>query len=188
MEITAPLTDSVVRIRATDGRVIGAGFLVSDRHVLTCAHVVAQALGLPETVPDAPTDELRLDFPLVRPGQPIGARVVGWRPVPPAGAEVADGGTDIAVLELEADRPRGSRPVRLVSVDALWDHTFRAFGFPGGHDNGVWASGRLLAGTGFGVSLASALGALATRAGVPLDEPAGGGTRGFCICMPQYLM
>jgi hypothetical protein len=40
------LEASLVRIYTTDGRVIGAGFLVSEWHIITCAHVVAGSLGL----------------------------------------------------------------------------------------------------------------------------------------------
>ncbi len=35
------LEASLVRIHTADGRVVGAGFLVGERHILTCAHVVA---------------------------------------------------------------------------------------------------------------------------------------------------
>jgi hypothetical protein len=41
------LEASLVRIRTADSRVVGAGFLVGEHHILTCAHVVSQALGLP---------------------------------------------------------------------------------------------------------------------------------------------
>src|SRR4249919_773474 len=34
---------SLVRIRTVDGGVIGAGFLVGEQQILTCAHVVSQA-------------------------------------------------------------------------------------------------------------------------------------------------
>ncbi len=37
---------SLVRIHTKAGGVAGAGFLVGERHILTCAHVIAQALGL----------------------------------------------------------------------------------------------------------------------------------------------
>src|SRR5205085_2176204 len=39
----------------------------------------------------------------------------------------------------------GTAVVRLVVAEDLWDHTFRAFGFPNYHDQGVWASGKLRA-------------------------------------------
>ena len=123
---------SIVRIRALDGRAVGAGFLVADRQVLTCAHVVATALGLPENTPETPQDEVHLDFPLVAPAHIVTARVIHWQPE-----------SDVAGLELEDDPPAGARPVRLVTAKDLWGHAFRAFGFPTGYDDGVWASGVL---------------------------------------------
>jgi hypothetical protein len=41
--MTERLKQSLVCIRAEDRRIIGYGFLVSGREVLTCAHVVDQA-------------------------------------------------------------------------------------------------------------------------------------------------
>ena len=72
----AQLEFSVVRVRAASGRTIGAGFLVAARQVLTCAHVVAQALGLPDDTLETPQDEVLLDFPLVVPGRVLTARVI----------------------------------------------------------------------------------------------------------------
>ncbi len=40
------LDASLVHIRTPEGRVGGAGFLVGEQQILTCAHVVSQALGL----------------------------------------------------------------------------------------------------------------------------------------------
>ncbi|GAK49823.1 peptidase S1 and S6, chymotrypsin/Hap [Candidatus Moduliflexus flocculans] len=40
---------------------VGAGFLVSPRYLLTCAHVVEAALGLPKYAPDAPTQRVEFD-------------------------------------------------------------------------------------------------------------------------------
>jgi hypothetical protein len=34
------------------GGIVGAGLLVGQRQILTCAHVVAQALGLPDDTPE----------------------------------------------------------------------------------------------------------------------------------------
>jgi hypothetical protein len=42
-------------------------------------------------------------------------------------------------------RRQGPELRALLIVDELWRHEFRTFGFPIGHDDGVWASGRLLA-------------------------------------------
>ena len=136
--MTTQLESSIVRIRAANDRTIGAGFLVGEKQVLTCAHVVAEALGLPDDTLETPQAEVRLDFPLVAPEQRLTARVVCWQPAR------SDGSGDVAGLELMGDPPAGASPVRLVKAEEPWGHPFRAFGFPAGFDNGVWASGRML--------------------------------------------
>jgi hypothetical protein len=130
--MTEQIELSVVRIRAPEGRTVGAGFLVAEGQVLTCAHVIATALGLPEDAPQTPQAEVHLDFPLVAPARILTARVIHWQP-----------GSDVAGLELDGDPPTDARPVRLVTAKDLWGHAFRAFGFPAGYDDGVWASGVL---------------------------------------------
>jgi energy-coupling factor transporter ATP-binding protein EcfA2 len=129
---------SIVRIRRVDRTVVGAGFLVDERHIFTCAHVVTQALDLPEDVPEAPQAQLWLDFPLVAPKKLLTAEVVHWQP------RQEDETGDIAVLRLQADPPDGSEAARLAEAEDFWNHPFRAFGYPVGQDDGVWATGRLL--------------------------------------------
>ena len=131
--MTRSLNSAVVRIRAADSQVVGAGFLVAERQVLTCAHVVAQALGLPDSALEMPQAEAHLDFPLVAPGRILTARVIHWQLE-----------SDVAGLELDVEPPTGTQPTRLVTANDLWAHAFRAFGFPAGYDNGVWTSGRML--------------------------------------------
>ena len=86
------LEASLVRIHTADGHVVGAGFLVGERHILTCAHVVAGALGLIDDTPEKPQAPVSLDVPQVALGQLLTARVVLWRPPLP------DGDDDIAGL------------------------------------------------------------------------------------------
>ena len=80
-----PLEASLVRIHTPDGRVVGAGFLVGEQHILTCAHVVAGALGLADDASEKPQASVSLDVPRVAPGQFLTARVVMWRPPLPEG-------------------------------------------------------------------------------------------------------
>lgn len=134
------LRTSIVRIYGRYGRIVGMGFLVIDREILTCAHVIAQALGIPEDMPEQPIEEIRLDFPLMTPKKILTARVVLWDPV----ATSWKTGQDIAVLKLEKDIPHNVQAISLIKSDELWGHTFRAFGFPAAYDDGVWTSGRLL--------------------------------------------
>jgi hypothetical protein len=72
------LKTSIVRIRAADGAVAGAGCLIAERHVLTCSSVVARSLSLAVIPADAPQSAISLDFPLLNPALPLAARVVFW--------------------------------------------------------------------------------------------------------------
>jgi WD40 repeat protein len=131
--VTTSLESAVIRIYTADGVIVGAGFLVSEFHVITCAHVIADALDLPHDTRNTPQAELNLDFPLVAPNQTLTGQVVHWEPT-----------VDVAVMELTNERPVDAKPLRLFSTDDFWGHPFRAFGFPKDYDNGVWASGRML--------------------------------------------
>lgn len=61
---------SIVRIFMKDEAIpVGAGFLISEKHVLTCAHVVAQALDFSPSSSNMPTTNILLDFPRIDPKQ-----------------------------------------------------------------------------------------------------------------------
>jgi hypothetical protein len=103
--MTKQLITSTVRIFATNGAVIGAGFLVSNRHILTCAHVVAQALDLPTDTKIAPATPIHMDFPLIAPRKIFTAKVICWQPMQIDLTIILENGEDIAVLELETTPP-----------------------------------------------------------------------------------
>lgn len=135
------LEPSIVRIYSATGKVQGAAFRISDKHLLTCAHVVGQALGIARITKEMPLAEITVDFPLVAAGERLIARVVRWQPEIPELSDIPVGERDIAIMELNSDAPAGSFPTRLVATDNYWGHSFRACGFPQAHDEGVWASG-----------------------------------------------
>ena len=138
MEMTLLLQASAVRIfDHPDGLVVGAAFLADTGVVLTCAHVIASALGIAETASTCPKELITLDFPLVAPRHWLTARVLRWVPVQP------DGSGDIAVLRLENPAPPGTRITRLMQTENHWEHPFRVFGYPRRHDDGVPAAGKL---------------------------------------------
>ncbi len=112
---------AIVRIRDSTGRIVGAGFLVASDIVLTCWHVVGEKR------------EVMLDFPFsIAAGQRITATMIhGNRE------------QDVAVLQVEGKLPPGTSPIRLAVPKETWGHPFRAFGFPQGHPDGVWAGGVL---------------------------------------------
>ncbi|CAK8724116.1 hypothetical protein GCAAIG_14100 [Candidatus Electronema halotolerans] len=132
----------------------GAGFLVTPQHVITCAHVVNDALGLPQRAVEQPDLPLLFDFPLLA-GQPfVQAKILRWFPVQEDSAigELED----IAVLELLPDSPlpAGAQPAPLVVPDEK-EHVFfawkvRMFGFPSFAPDGTWANGVLQGLTGKG--------------------------------------
>jgi hypothetical protein len=107
-----------------DGEVAGAGFLIGDGLVCTCAHVVQEHDG---SRPDRP---VTVDFPLLagaEAGPPVTAEVESWRPE-----------DDIALLRLAAP-VEGTEPLPFVDDrseeggrewGAEWGGEIRSFGFP----------------------------------------------------------
>ncbi|WP_242440504.1 VMAP-C domain-containing protein [Streptomyces sp. CB02923] len=131
-----PLFRSFVSVRDA-GRAVGAGVLLADDLVLTCAHVVNSALGrdrYDQTAP-GPGHTVRVRLPHVAPDRDLTAEVEpalwsppratagGRAPVPP-GALLYHG--DLAVLRLPGAAPAGAEPAPFLphaygnEVIALW--------------------------------------------------------------------
>jgi WD40 repeat protein len=138
-EAATTLHPAIVRLRDAKGDVVGAGFLIGPRHLVTCAHVVAAAVGRPADRSFPTNAEVRLDFPLVEPDEEVLAKVVLWR------WHEAPTGLDVAGLEVVGELPDTARPVRVVDASEVWAHPFRTFGYPNRRNDGVWSTGRLLA-------------------------------------------
>ncbi|WAZ21534.1 serine protease [Streptomyces cinnabarinus] len=117
--------------RVECGTEVGAGFLVSGRHVLTCAHVVRRWELAPVVV----------SFPGHRELTGIPATVAvhgGWQ------GRATDPG-DLAVLELDREVPLA--PADFASPGDEREHAeLIAYGFPKGYDEGMLASYRALPG------------------------------------------
>lgn len=133
---------ATLRIFSTTGDPVGLGFLVTRELALTCAHVVASALGLEDDAEPALGASIGLDLPLLaQPGQDVSAltaTVEEWIP------EQSSGAGDVAVLRLSKPL-QAAGPVRLITAPDVWNHKARAFGFPDGHPAGVWHAGLLRA-------------------------------------------
>ncbi|MFB6438178.1 trypsin-like peptidase domain-containing protein [Streptomyces sp. NPDC056411] len=137
-----PLQQSFASVRHGE-RAVGAGVLVAERLVLTCAHVVNSALGRARFDQDTPgpADTVTLRLPHVAAGVDLTARVVRemWRPprAGAAGSGPVDPGRvpyhgDLAVLELTAPPPQGAEPAPFLQ------HTYA------GETIALWASGNPL--------------------------------------------
>src|SRR5438067_2455541 len=98
---------ALAAVLTVDGTIVGAGFLVAHRQVLTCAHVVAAAVGQPADLVQPPEGSVLVEFPLVAAGRPVHASVVDWVPID------RDGAGDVAVLRLAQDPPAAAAPARL---------------------------------------------------------------------------
>lgn len=118
------------------GKQVGGGFLVSERHLLTCAHVVADAAerGAP----------IAVTFPGGAALGPFTAAVVadgGWR------GGVTDPG-DLAVLALDRPAPVGPAafaPLTEAYADGAQEPKLLAYGFPVHYDEGRLAEFRVTA-------------------------------------------
>lgn len=114
--------------RITCGPTTGTGFLVTERHVLTCAHVVARSRA----------DAVKVSFAHDG-GETIGARVVahgGWD------SRTTDTG-DLAVLKLDHEVPQ--KPAQFAGPTDAFGHPPRklvAYGFPKDYDDGTLAEYR----------------------------------------------
>lgn len=131
-----PIESAIVRIFAQNKTsIVGVGFLIDGKRVMTCAHVVAKAFGIARdtSVQDLPVERITLDFPLVDDNHPCAASVVLWLPPMP------DETGDIAVLELDQQRPFSTAPAKLVEPSKYWDKPFGTYGYP--QSIGGWASG-----------------------------------------------
>jgi hypothetical protein len=145
------LGPAIARIRAPyegrqagAGEVFGAGTLVDGWRVVTCAHVVNSAFGLPDDASGPPQGAVGIDFPYSDDSNVVPAKVVTWKPIDDKG------GGDLAVLKLERAPPRRCRPADFVHANRLSDHRFRVLGFPVGREDGVLATGVLVGRVGVG--------------------------------------
>ncbi|MGW8354735.1 nSTAND1 domain-containing NTPase [Streptomyces wedmorensis] len=107
------LPTAVAQILGPGGEVAGAGFLVAEDVLVTCAHVVrAAGSGAGELV--------RVTFPHVAGVDGLEGRVEEWR---------APEAEDVAFIRLRGTPP-GTRVLSLGSAEGCGGHRVRSFGFP----------------------------------------------------------
>lgn len=130
------LREGVVRVLSRDRqRVLGTGFLITERLVVTCWHVL-------DTLSDTERDAICLEVLQSHEKATARLRLDASSPT-----EVAD----LAVLALTHPLRGPSTPLPLGSAERSADHRFATFGFPRGFDDtGTWARGTIGYATGDG--------------------------------------
>jgi hypothetical protein len=130
------IKQSMVRILDATREVRGCGLLVDPHHIVTCAHVVAFALGIEATQTEMPRGSVIADFPHNMPSSGAMADVVAWKPVtketPPDRLE------DIAVLKLHRPVPFAGE---ILAKADFGDYNYKAHGFTKAQPHGSWVDG-----------------------------------------------
>ena len=114
------LASSVVRLFDRNGKVTGVGHQIPGNRVITCAHMVALALGIPSDATPGPDSEIEVDLPFVEPGKKRRARVAAWRTGGQDPQPVFEGLEDVAVLQIAYDQPAAE------TVNTLSDDDYKA--------------------------------------------------------------
>ncbi len=113
----------------------GAGVLIADRYILTCAHVVKECLAAEENkLKDLLQETVNITFPFSKESTNYKAKVIFYE-------EPNNQSGDVAGLQLIDPRPEDTKPTMLYVTAGFWGKEFRIFGFPQPYDEGVWASG-----------------------------------------------
>jgi hypothetical protein len=132
---------ATVRIYRSDSdEICGAGFLIHAQYVLTCAHVVNEALGLDINSYDLPAEKVTLDFLQVTQTKKLKSTVIIWK----SPSEYSYKTSDIALLQL--DYPVNILPIPLIpkTQKSVSDDRFKVWGFPTSYDGGLATEGKIV--------------------------------------------
>jgi vWA-MoxR associated protein C-terminal domain/vWA-MoxR associated protein middle region (VMAP-M) 1/Trypsin-like peptidase domain len=130
-------TKGIARIYKVN-KVIGAGFFVEGGYVLTCAHVIRDALALQEGA-SAIGQSVTIDFPYLSLSQKLTAEILLYRYI----SDEDNQNEDIAGLWIKGSIPAGLDPVAL-SISYRPHNPYLVIGFPAKHPKGIASSGQFL--------------------------------------------
>jgi tetratricopeptide (TPR) repeat protein len=133
------IKSATVQIVDNLGSPRGCGLLIDRSLVVTCAHVVAEALGISPHQHDAPTDAVVIRFPYSKQAHCQKAKLGTWRSVaPPLAPERIE---DIAVLTLIEKAPNDTNPAIMLVSDSWAGRSYMVCGFPESNNGGDWSTG-----------------------------------------------
>jgi hypothetical protein len=147
----------IVRIfRHDSATAAGIGFVVSDRHIVSCAHVINTSLGRDKRTQAEPPPgtRLQIDFPILGDAEGTTSRsckLAAWLPPPAAGVS---GGDVAGLLVVDEGLPLGAGPARLLTAENLRGAEVDVFGYPSDppdRQNGAWAAHLLRSAVGGGI-------------------------------------
>ncbi len=130
------MRESIVRVWSPRGFVVGSGLYLGDSLIVTCAHVIINALdGV--SIATKPSGRIQIDFPLIERDNIVEAKVIAWQP------KNLGRGKDLAILQILNRIPKLNH-TELVIDSNYWDHSCRSFGFPKEYNrDGLWVTGIL---------------------------------------------
>jgi len=134
----------LVTFLGPSGTSVGMGFLVGERLILTCAHVVESAIGRKKPQEQMPGDPVSIEFPFLH--QEGKATVSQWRHCkvsPSLEREGAAATTDLALLTLVGDPPPDAYPITLVKNRSGEGLSCKCYGTPDPKVSEDWVYGQV---------------------------------------------
>lgn len=132
MDTRTIFESAIVRLLTKEQEPIGIGMIVDANHIVTCAHVVNEALNRELHVFVKPANSILINPLFTSRDYTFKAQVEVW-----------DYDSDIAVLEFSEQLPVGVTPQLMLVARHLSDHDFDTYGVPASYDDGIWTSGVL---------------------------------------------
>jgi hypothetical protein len=131
----------IVRFKDKNNKLVGAGMLVSNEYVITCAHVVSIANGreINDQTPPSFQDIFIIQFPFCK-NYEVTASLIAWGPR----VEENIPARDIAVLHLTSSLPDYIKPHHLSIYREKWHEVpFYTWGATQQNQTGDWIGGLL---------------------------------------------
>lgn len=142
---------SIAALQSAEQKTVGMAIIIDRSRVLTCAHVVNSALGLPQNSVPSPAEPVWIAFPLVTGSRPLRASVSRWYPMSDDSGTAGSAIHDLAVLTTEEEIPLAAGTA--VFAEHREGASVKSYGFRSKtdasqcilvHPDGEWAEGIIM--------------------------------------------